>query len=728
MEEDEGWGSGESRKGDKKWSPWRIVGLMLLLVAVGLGIAGGLFWQRVRQGQQRLKRELETVVNLEAQSLLGSDRETYLALQDEDDSSWYRAQGERFDTISDMGARLEPGQLAELAVTRADWLPVENRAWAEVAWAEEDGLYRRVQFYRRQDGQWLRSGPREAYFGQRQTLETAHFAFKYPAREEETVHWLAEQFETWYEAICADLGCEAGGQPVNVLIAPDGGAGSDYRPPRGFSLQSPLTRGVREDGALLVEDRARAARVLVYTLVTRHAEGDIEPEEQPYLVPQLVNWELRRLGLAEPNTPSTPVLDAVMASRGLEGIRALWAAMAQTNSESLALRRALDADLTDLGVELGQYLTALLALERQMMEWQTDELAWLTADSLARRVFFALLAVDQGQWRTDKVQAFRNWRDVRDANFSYRPLAHAEVARWEMIPDSAVWAEVSYRDRDWNSRGELSFWRVEFFALQEGAWRHTAPFSRPLGDKVYLTSDHFRILCFEREVDFMRRELGLLEGLYQQIAAALESELPPGERVLIETTDSRWGSTLLTDADAYASSPYLLYWSGEPGASYLAEYVSRALIEKLAIGPDLSDVLAGPRGLWWTATLGVWQHSFTQVSPIDWSMLLEIEPLTMAVRSNELLSLVELEVMFENEMGYWLPEGWTETTAELAYLEAVTIVGYIGETYDSQAYVTLLQTLPQAESLENWLETALEVDVETFEAEWKAWLLEQIDR
>jgi hypothetical protein len=698
--------------------------VLVLLLAVAGGIAGGTFWQRVRQGQQRLKRELETVANLEARAFLDRDRETYLSLQDQDDWNWYHSQEARFDPQLGDGYRLEPGQRAELAVTRADWLPVENRAWAEVTWAEEDGLYRRAQFYRKESDQWLRTGPRREYFGQQRTHETAHFAFKYLAREEDTVHWMAEQFEAWHAAVCADLGC-AEGPRVNVLLTPDGEAGGDFRPPKGFILASPRVRGVREDGALLAEDRVQVARLLIYTLLTRHADGNIVPEDQPYLLSQLTNWELRRLGLAGSDAPPTPLLDAVMASHGLEGVRALRTAMAHTNSESLALRRALDADLADLGVGLGEYLTALLALERQMLEWQALEPVRSASRPLARRTFSGLLAANVGQWRTRKEATFDDGLDPSRSDPTYRPLARPSVARWELIPDSFVWAEVSYRDVVRNSRSELSIRRVEFFELENGDWRHTAPFSLPLGEAVNVTSEHFRIFCHEREVDFMIRELTRLERLYREIAGVLGNELLPGVRVLIEITSSTWATGSLPQADIYVPSPYLSIWSGEPGASYLAESVGRVLIEKLAVEPGLAESLSGPRNMWWTTTMGVWQYSFVETAPIDWSMLLEMEPLASAVRSGDLLSLSELEVVFRNEPSNWLPEGWTERMAELAYLEAVAVLGYIGETYGFQEYATLLQTLPEAESLADWLETALGVDLETFETDWKAWLREQ---
>lgn len=72
------------------------------VVAVGgtfpdlVGIVIGIFWQRVREGQARLRRELYPVAGLETQAVRGGDRETFLSLQDRDDTQWYKHQKERF--------------------------------------------------------------------------------------------------------------------------------------------------------------------------------------------------------------------------------------------------------------------------------------------------------------------------------------------------------------------------------------------------------------------------------------------------------------------------------------------------------------------------------------------------------------------------------------------------------------------------------------------------------
>jgi len=314
--EEEEWQAPASPPERRRRFSWRVVGVLVLLLAVGAGIAAGHFWYQVRQGEARLRRELSTVANLEAQALRDGDHETFLSLQDQYDITWYTRQKRRIPSWNGFAAP-GLGQEANLLVVDASLLPAENRAWAEVVWTLEDGAYRRVQFYRQADGYWLRTGVRREYYGEERTRQTAYFAFKYRTRDEPTVAWMAGQLEAWYDAVCTDFGCDDG-RRINVLITPEDKTGKEFRPPYGFTLSSPRLRGVREDGAPMPEEREELARILIYLLAARQAD-DLDAWRQPYLLPQFVNWEMRRLGLIDENAPPTPVLDRVMAAHGIEG-------------------------------------------------------------------------------------------------------------------------------------------------------------------------------------------------------------------------------------------------------------------------------------------------------------------------------------------------------------------------------------------------------------------------
>ena len=63
---------------------------------------------------------------------------------------------------------------------------------------------------------------------------------------------------------------------------------------------------------------------------------------------------------------------------------------------------------------------------------------------------------------------------------------------------------------------------------------------------------------------------------------------------------------------------------------------------------------------------------------------------------------------------------------ELVNQEVWSVMYYIAETYGLQPFPGLLRALPEADSLESWLQMALDVDLEAFEADWQAWLREAI--
>jgi hypothetical protein len=227
--------------------------------------------------------------------------------------------------------------------------------------------------------------------------------------------------------------------------------------------------------------------------------------------------------------------------------------------------------------------------------------------------------------------------------------------------------------------------------------------------------------------------LARLETLYRRIADALQTELPPAERLTIRIiTSATSGRADLEAVDVQILSPYLSAWSDDPGASYLAGSVVGPLFDKLARHSTGFARPVGPREMWWELVLGVWQWEIAGSEPVHWTVLLrEAEPFVSAVRSDELIPLSELEeITFTSEpvSDDWVPDDWTEDKAMLFGIEALTIVGYAGDAYGLHVFLELLRSLPEADSMDSWLRTALDADLETFEAGWRAWLKELVAR
>jgi hypothetical protein len=700
--------------------------VVLAVLLIGAGVGAARFWHGVRQGQESLKHDLASVANLEARALREGDRATYLWLQDRHDTAWYARQRPRAPSWGGEPT-LEPGQTGDLTVVEAALAPSEEAAWAEVGWAQEDGLYRRVHFYRQVDGRWVRTGPHDDYFGPEETYQTEHFVFEYLTRDGPTVDWMAGQLEVWYAAICSDLACDDG-RPIAVLVTLDDDATGEYRPPRGLTISSPRLRGVRQDGAPAPEERAELAEMLVYLLVVRRA-GDVEATQQPYLLLEYVNWEMRRLGLADEETPSTPVLDLVMDSYGPEKVRALLTATGQTSSEEEALRRALGLGLSDLDESFGGYLAARLGVERQMMTWGKAEMVGDTSRPLARQIFGALLADKAGAWRSEMYAAFSGWRQGFYPSVS--PSQRPRVDHWERLDEGTIWAEVSYPDAGGvptRNVSERPLGRIEFFRQVNGAWRHTQPDKAFLGDELVLNSEHFRLVGHEREAEWMAGELARLESFYQEAAQSTGVAPSTGERLTIHIVPTAtWSSLRLYpgQTEFWMLSPYFVGWHDDQGEGYLTNWLAPSLLARLAF--DAAGVenptgsLPSTREIWMYGVLNAWGREILGPDApqvVSWAPGVKLP--TQAVESVELDTLSDLAraTLGSEPASYgWATEDWYTL-----YQEMFSMMYYIGDSYGQEALLSLLQTLPEATSLESWLRPVLDVDLETFEAEWAAWL------
>jgi len=709
---------------------WWLCVIVLVALIVGATIAVGRFWQGVRRGQEQLKHDLELVANLEARALRDGDRATYLWLQDKYDTTWYAHQKARMPYWGGE-AIPEPGQSAHLAVLDAGLMPEDGGAWAEVIWAEEDGLYRRAQFYRQLDDRWVRTGAHGHYFGPDQVLQTAHFTFKYQARDQPTVDWMAAQLELWHTAICSDLGCKLG-SPINVLVTTEGEASGAYRPPRGLTLRSPRLWGIREDGAPSPEARAQLAEMLVFLLAIRGGH-DLEPRRQPYLLLEFVNWEMRRLGLANQDRPPTPVLDLVMENYGLEKIRAVLAVMGQTQSEEQALRLALGLGVADLDEAFDVYLAAKLGLERHLREWGDAEFVGPTSAPLARQLFGALLADEVGAWRSQMYSAFQGWTSGYPSIVSpsllpliVSPSLYPRVDHWERLDETTIWAEVLYPD---TSSGPPPLRRIEFFRQVEGAWRHTQPSSLFLGDEVTLNSEHFRLVCHEREVEWMTSELAHLESSYQEIVEMAGVKLPAGERLTIHVTAAAtWSSLRLYPSSAEWSipSPYFIGWYDDQGDGYLVNWLAPSLVSRLAFYAagveDPSGSFPSTRQLWMYSVLSAWGRMILGPDApqgVLWAPTVEPSALAAAkAKGLDAFSALARATFGSEPASYsWATDDWYSL-----YQQVFSVMDYIGDAYGQEALLSLLKTLPEADSLEGWLGSVLDVDLETLEADWVAWL------
>jgi hypothetical protein len=165
--------------------------------------------------------------------------------------------------------------------------------------------------------------------------------------------------------------------------------------------------------------------------------------------------------------------------------------------------------------------------------------------------------------------------------------------------------------------------------------------------------------------------------------------------------------------------------------NYFAGSVSPSLLRGLLLrAAEVTDVqaLAWPRDVWLEGIVGAWmwqQDIFGSQTAGGTLWFLVDEPLASAAGSGELLPLSELERV---SFGSLAPPNWSQNNWDLFYQEVFAVMHYVGEAYGDQAFLSLSRSLPEAESLGSWLQLALDVDLETFEAGWQAWLREQVGR
>lgn len=705
--------------------PWRQVGIACFLLAVAVGIAAVVFWQRAREGEARIKRDLEVAVNRDAQAVRNRIPE-------------------QFPFADNVGA-LELGLETKLAVLDVGLIP-EDCAWAEAAWALDDGIYRRVHFYRYLNDDWQQADMRREYFGAARTHETAHFILQYMDRDEPTVGWMAEQFEDWYEAICADLDC--GGEPrISVKIILQGQV-TRLGPPEGFTVRSPRLRAVREDGAPLPQEQVELARMLALLLSSRQA-GGVDTIKQPYLLPQLANWHVRRLGLAGENTPPTPVLDYLMTSHGLEGMRALLEAMRRTTSETRALNQTLGVDLVTLGDVFDQYLVALLAVERQVMTWETTEPVAATYHSLAESTYQRLLAPTvigggrNSEWWQRKMRDFDDWRvaaRLGRAVTSSNLLSYPQV-QWVEVGDDWACAEVS----------DVHLRRIESFQHVVGAWRHAPPAERCLGEPVVLTSAHWRVECHEREVPLTAGQLAQLESYLEAASRDLQMSLPEDWHLTVQL--------VVTDSVGYVADPSVVKVTS-PWVTGLADGGGWSLEERVGILQRLALLRTGNSGFVfpsassyvWVRAVANWHRAYAEDhldhfarawafalhTAVEAGGLIPLKSLTddLSVRLSEFATVgnvseegrVPVRMVSEIDVSGESSREVAGLVQNLILGEAESVIHYVMEVYGPEMLPAVIDALDEASFSSRWLELALDVDLETFEADWRAWLSEQVRR
>lgn len=288
--------------------------LVLVLAAV---VAFVLLFKRATAPE----RQIQALLDEETKALNRSDWEAFGALQDPQDPGFRRHQKTQFDSLQMARSRNEAWAMSPqptlhvVEVSRR-----EDRAWALVM-EDVDGDPQtgpvRIEFFRREYGQWLHTGPAPDHWGPEQESRTEHVTWRYREADAELVARLAAMAENLIEQVCDDTGLEleTNALIVNVCYSLDCGY-VIYPLNEVLDLPTPLLFGFDEAnlqyllGHVLVDD--------LFGRATELEEG--VPGLSSPLLSGIESWEVVQVVGEVPGWHPPDILKQTVASDTLLGL------------------------------------------------------------------------------------------------------------------------------------------------------------------------------------------------------------------------------------------------------------------------------------------------------------------------------------------------------------------------------------------------------------------------
>jgi hypothetical protein len=245
--------------------------------------------------------------------------------------------------------------------------------------------------------------------------------------------------------------------------------------------------------------------------------------------------------------------------------------------------------------------------------------------------------------------------------------------------------------------------RLVFFRLADGQWRLAPPAPDAFGNEKQTTTPHFRVLYRERDQRFVPGLVNLAEGAYVALCGELRCTTGSRPLDLRLVYDAQAGAPLITPGIVAVASPSLTGWQpdGQPGAAFSQELV-RQIAAQLALSkmPATSTALLAVIGDWAAAELA------GGLSLVD-------ETLARGLRAESLLPLDRI----------WDAVVHGNSDDQLFWGGIASVLRFVQSTWGSDAIGLLLEHAYG--SLDDMTRRAFQVDSQTFEQMWLAWLLQQ---
>ena len=363
----------------------RVVRYLGLGVLIGAVISIGVIYALAQRNRAAARADLQAIITVEANALAAGDEEIFLAFQDDSDAAWQNLQKTQMDQLR--------RSAISVTLTLDDFVLTGDVAWATVRYQQDNVDYQRVQFYRLVDGQWKRTAPDTAYWGEEKTLETPHLRFTYREKDEALIKALSSVAEDFYSR--THLAFNVGASPqLEFYFDPEAQPAQARFNEGRFHLSSPQLTGVRRDGQLPAE----LVETVAYDISLRLAmeksglflRGRNFANGNWVMLQGVVFWQLQRLA---PNNSVTQEMVAQFGTMASQGqffpISSLWPPFRFGSLErtSAALAESYNvvnylADSTNPGRipvllrALGDGLTASAAFERLGLDLRDFEQQW----------------------------------------------------------------------------------------------------------------------------------------------------------------------------------------------------------------------------------------------------------------------------------------------------------------------------------------------------------------
>ncbi len=253
------------------------------------------------------------------------------------------------------------------------------------------------------------------------------------------------------------------------------------------------------------------------------------------------------------------------------------------------------------------------------------------------------------------------------------------------------------------SGGDDTLHRLVFFRLADGQWRLAPPAPDAFGDEQQTTTPHFRVLYRARDQRFVSDLVNLAEGAYVALCGELRCTAGSRPLDLRLAYDAQAEAPTVTAGVVTVASPSLAGWrpDGQPGTAFSQQLV-RQIAAQMALSktPDASPALLEVIGDWAAVELAGGR------SPLD-------ETLTGSLQAGDLLPLERT----------WGAIVRGDSGNPLARAELASVLGFVQSAWGSDGIGLLLEHA--SGSLDDMTRRAFQVDSQTFEQMWLAWLVQQ---